>query len=71
MGKAKADIFIFKPKPATNQAVAVVPIFAPNINPIPSDKLINPALINEIVITETKELDCINAVIKAPVVILL
>ena len=71
MGMAKADILIFKPKAATNQAVAVVPRFAPNINPNPPDRFIKPALINEIVITETKELDWMSAVTKAPTGILL
>ena len=32
-------------------------MFAPNINPNPPDKLIKPALIKDIVITETRELE--------------
>ncbi len=71
IGIANAEIFIFKPKLATSQAVAVVPILAPKISPKPSDSVINPALINEIVITETSELDWIKAVTNAPAVILL
>jgi len=64
-------ILILRPKAAINQAVAVDPILAPKINPIPPDKLIKPALINEIVITETNELEFKIAVIIAPTVILL
>lgn len=68
---ASTEIFIFSPNPATSQAVAVVPMLAPNINPKPPARLTRPALINEMVITETKELDCIKAVVIAPKVILL
>ena len=57
IGMAKVDICIFNPKPATSQAVAVVPILAQKINPMPPLKLISPALIKEMVITDTKELD--------------
>jgi len=71
IGIANAEILIFNPNAATSQAVAVVPIFAPKTNPNPPDKLIKPALINEIVITETRELDWIKAVTVAPTVILL
>ena len=71
IGIASAEIFILSPKAATSQAVAVVPILAPKINPIPLDNEINPALIKEIVITETNELDCNKAVTRAPAPILL
>ena len=71
MGIARADIFIFNPKPATNQAVAVVPILAPKINPKPPASDIKPALIKDIVITDTRELDWIKAVMNAPTVMLL
>jgi len=57
MGMAKTEMFIFKPNPATSQAVAVVPMLAPKIKPIPPARVISPALMNDIVITETSELD--------------
>ena len=63
---AKMEILIFNPNPATSQAVAVVPILAPKMSPIPPAKLIKPALMNDIVITDTNELDCIKAVTRAP-----
>lgn len=57
MGIANADILIFKPRIATNQAVVVVPMLAPKIRPTPWVKPNNPVLIKEMVITEIKELD--------------
>ena len=71
IGIASSEIWNFNPNTATNQAVAVVPILAPNINPKPPERLIRPALIKEIVITETNELDWMKAVTIAPTPMLL
>ena len=66
MGIASEDSFIFKPKPANNQAPVVVPILAPNIIPIPPAKSTKPADKKEIVRTDTNELDCISDVVSMP-----
>ena len=51
---------------ANNQAPVVVPRLAPKIMPIPVISGSKPALKNEIVITDTRELDCMMAVLTMP-----
>ena len=51
-----------RPKPATSQAPVVVPMLAPKMIPIPAISGSSPALRNEMVITDTNELDCISVV---------
>ena len=55
-----------RPRPATSQAPVVVPIFAPKMIPTPPISEMNPALRNEMVITETSELDCRSVVETIP-----
>ena len=67
IGRAKDDILILKPKNEINQAVTVVPIFAPIITPIDSISDNNPALAKLTTITVVAEEDWIKRVIRKPV----
>ncbi len=53
-----------------SQAVIVVPMLAPMINPIAASNESNPALTRLTIMTVVAEEDCIDAVIRNPVVIL-
>ena len=55
-----------RPNPAISQAPVVVPRLAPKMIPMPAASDSNPALRNEIVMTETRELDCIRVVVTTP-----
>jgi hypothetical protein len=59
-------MFTFRPRPATIQAPVVEPRLAPKMMPIPPIREISPALRNEIVTTETSELDCRRVVETTP-----
>lgn len=55
------------PNKEINQAVAVVPIFAPIITPIDCTKLSSPAFTKLTTITVVADDDCMSAVTKSPV----
>ena len=44
----------------------VVPRLAPKMIPIPAARVISPALRKDMVITDTRELDCISVVLTIP-----
>jgi hypothetical protein len=67
MGSEKLDIFILKPIIDINQAVIVVPIFAPIITPIASISDSKPAFTKLTTITVVAEEDCMIPVIRNPV----
>lgn len=69
-GKARAEIFI-PLAPAMSHEPALFPRFAPNITPIPCDRLSREADTKDIESTETKEELCIIAVATAPKLTLL
>ena len=56
----------FPVNPATSHAPVVVPRLAPKMMPMPWASPSNPALRNEMVITDTSELDCIRVVVTTP-----
>jgi hypothetical protein len=66
MGSALAEILTLKPNPATSHAPVFGPRLAPKMIPTPAKSEINPPDRNEIVITETSELDCITVVVRMP-----
>jgi hypothetical protein len=66
-GNAIALMLTLKPKIVINQAVMVVPIFAPIITLIASVNVSNPALEKLTTISVVAEDDCITEVIKNPV----
>src|SRR6056297_2559731 len=66
-GREITLISTLKPNSDISQAVTVVPILAPIITPIDSDKANNPALTKLTTITVVAEDDWIRVVIKKPV----
>src|SRR5690554_267094 len=63
---AYAAILTRSPRPAISQAPVVVPILAPMMMPIPAASVIISALTNEMVISDTRVLDCISVVAPVP-----
>ena len=67
-GIASIEMSALKPNHATNQAVTVVPMFAPMMTPMACTNVRSPALTKLTTMTVVADDDCINAVIPKPVI---